>query len=91
MNPRPTAAEVIDVIRAAFAGVSREDGVSLHEAEVIDCYGGVEERAQARKLDKDQAWEQIPAADIEEFSNILSFMDPKGFRYIAPYMLDPPE
>ena len=39
---------IIDQIRLAFAHVSREDGVTLHEAKVIDDYGSADERIAAR-------------------------------------------
>lgn len=88
MVPVPTQQEVIDAVREAFHGVAREDGVTLHEARVIDDYGGSDERAAARMLDTEKAWEVVPVSDIEEYSEALSFLDPKGFRYYIPaYMI----
>jgi hypothetical protein len=40
---------LIEQITKAFEGVSREDGVTLHEGRVIDDYGGEEKRAASRK------------------------------------------
>jgi hypothetical protein len=79
---------VINEIRAVFNGVLREDGVSMHEAEVIDAYGSDEQRARARSRDTELDWENIGAQDIERHSQILPFLDPKGFRYYLPaYMV----
>jgi hypothetical protein len=81
--------DVIDEINRAFYGVTREGGVSLHEADVIDdYYGSMEERAEARKLDTETRWQDVPDPDIEQNSSILSFLDPIGFHYYIPaYMV----
>jgi hypothetical protein len=72
--------EIIDEINRAFDGVTREGGVSFHEADVIDNYGSKQERTKARKLDTDECWQDVPEKDIEN-DCILSFLDPIGFRY----------
>jgi len=79
---------VIEQITKAFEGVSREDGVTLHEARVIDDYGSEEERAAARKIDTDSHWQDVPVEWIEQLHDALCFLDPKGWRYYLPaYML----
>ncbi len=79
---------VIAQITKAFEGVSREDGVSLHEARVIDDWGGEAARAEARKIDTDSRWQDVPVEWIEQLYDALSFLDPKGWRYYLPaYML----
>ncbi len=79
---------VIEQITKAFEGVSREDGVSLHEARVIDDWGSDCERAAARKIDTDTRWQDVPVEWIEQLHDALSFLDPKGWRYYLPaYML----
>lgn len=79
---------LIEEISSAFNGVSRENGVSLHEAEVIDAYGSDAERAEARKQDTDCKWQDVLDEDIENHHSILSFLCPKGFRYYIPaYMI----
>ena|SRR5579862_3539443 len=81
-------ARLIQQIRDAFAGVGREGGVSLHETAISDEFGSdqyrAEARAAARAIDTERAWEDIPAADIERFVNILAFGDPIGYRYYLP-------
>jgi len=79
---------VIAQITKAFSKVSREGGVSLHEADVLDAYGSDEECAAARAIDTDTKWQEVPESDIEENYSILSFLDPIGFRYYIPaYMV----
>jgi hypothetical protein len=75
---------LIEEITAAFDGVSREDGVTLHEATVIDDYGSFEERAEARKRDIEDKWQDVPEKDIRFTDAVLSFLDPKGFHYYIP-------
>lgn len=75
---------LIEEITAAFDGVSREQGVTLHEATVIDDYGSLEERAEARKQDTEDKWQNVPEEDIRFTDAVLTFLDPKGFRYYIP-------
>lgn len=77
-------AGVIAMIARAFQQVQREDGVSLHEADVLDSYGTDSQRAAARRKDVDTSWCDVPAADIEHYHAVFSFLDPKGFRYYIP-------
>jgi hypothetical protein len=76
--------DIIGEIARAFAGVRRDDGVTLHEADVIDRRGTDHERAAARAKDREVRWEDVPAAAIEQHDWILSFLDVKGFRYYIP-------
>ena len=80
--------QIIAEIREAFGQVSRGDGVTLHEAAVIDAYGSDEERSAARALDHDRSWQDVPDQLIEDHEDTLCFVDPKGFRYYLPaYMV----
>ncbi len=75
--------EVLNGLRAAFAGVER-GAVTLHEAEVIDSYGTVAERARAHKRDTDGSWNAIPDEHIKECASALPHLDPASFRYYLP-------
>lgn len=75
---------LIQEITVAFDGVSREGGVSLSEAWVIDDYGSAEERAEARSQDIESRWQDVPDEDIAHGYSCLSFLDPIGFRYYIP-------
>ncbi len=82
------AERIIAEIHRAFSDVSREDGVTLHEALVIDEYGSDDERLAARERDTDRRWQDVPEHMIEKHDSVLCFMDPKGFRYYLPaYMV----
>lgn len=82
------ASELIAEITAAFIGVSREGGISLHETRVEDDLGSEEEPAIARAKDVDTDWQEVPYADIEKNDLSMSFFDPIGFRYYLPvYMI----
>lgn len=85
----PPASESITLallqkIERVFRNVSREGGVTLHEAEVIDNCGSDKERRQARSKDTDARWQDLPDKLIERHYSILSFLDTKGFRYYLP-------
>ena len=84
----PDDQTIIQEITDAFDGVSREGGISLHEAEEIDCRGTPEQFAAARWLDTDQRWQDVPGTWLEEFPSVPFFLDPIGFRYYLPaYMI----
>jgi hypothetical protein len=76
-------------IEAAFDGVARECGVTLHEAREIDNHSSQKKRAAARALDVDARWQDVPAADLLRYGGgSFSFLDDKGFRYYLPaYMI----
>jgi|GEM_PF-806959 len=80
--------ELIAEIHAAFAGVSREGGVSWSETRVLDdeLRPTTRKRLAARALDREPRWEALvddPAWSTEEgFGQAaFSFLDPIGFRY----------
>ena len=83
--------QVMAQIAHAFDGVTREDGVSLHEAVENDYWGGPLVRSpEARKLDTDERWQEVPDAWIEKSGSFhpLCYFDPIGWRYYIPaYML----
>ncbi|MBX7104707.1 MAG: hypothetical protein K1X57_11540 [Gemmataceae bacterium] len=70
-------------IEVAFADVKREDGVTIHEAEIIDRYGSDEEQQEARKLDTETRWQDVPD-DVMDWHSGFCFLDLKGFRYYLP-------
>jgi len=78
---------MIEEIKTAFKGVTREGGVSWSETVVIDDYGTREERAAARTRDKDKTWLEIandPKWDFNVGLGRHNFLDPIGFRYYLP-------
>ena len=77
-------AALIAEIEAAFDGVSREDGTTLHEAEAGDDFRPEKEQRAARLLDRETRWQDVPGEDIDACCSALSFLDAKGFRYYVP-------
>lgn len=95
MQPLPfnlsqTQKSLIAEIEAAFAGVTREGGISWSEADAIDDYASPAERAAAREKDREKGWQDLvtdptwPGSDVP--SN-WSFLDPIGYRYYLPAAL----
>ncbi len=83
-----TQKELLEKIKQAFDGISREGGVSLHETAVMDNYGSEDERAAAKGMDTDTCWEEVKDEWIEGFhtgtSGGLNFLDKKSFLYYMP-------
>ncbi|HZH29552.1 MAG TPA: DUF6714 family protein [Pyrinomonadaceae bacterium] len=75
---------LIAEITAAFDGVEREDGITLHEAQALDDWMSEAEQRAARSLDTDERWQDVPDKDIARCCSALSFLDVKGFRYYFP-------
>ena len=75
---------LIAEIERVFADVTREGGVSISEADVIDDYGSEEEQAAARASDTDTHWSQLDPERQDPGGSALSFMDAIGFRYYLP-------
>ncbi len=80
---------LIEKITAAFDGVKREDGISLHAARALDDWHSMEEAQKiGRQIDCDRKWQDVPEQWIAEFCDVFAFFDPKGFRYYIPaYMV----
>lgn len=83
--------DLITEIFEAFRGVTRQDGVSWSEADVIDGYGSEQERRAARESDRDSTWQSLvddPNWDPDTEGSRYSFLDAVGFRYyLAPSMV----
>ena len=75
-------------IKAIFKNVTRENGTSIREADVIDDYGTTQERDQARRLDTDTHWSEVDIELLDPGCSCLCFMDAIGYRYHLPaYMV----
>lgn len=75
---------VIAEIEEAFDGVSREDGITLHEADAIDSHASEDELQRARDKDCESRWQDVPDAAIEGGADSLAHFDAKGLRYYLP-------
>jgi hypothetical protein len=76
---------LIAEVYEAFAGVSREGGVSWKEAEIADAYGRVQSGAHV--YDADTRWQDLldakanfPGSGI----GVWPFLEAVGFRYYLP-------
>ncbi len=80
-------AAVEAMIHSAFAGVTREGGVSWSESVAIDDYKSPSVRAKARASDTDPCWEWLvddPGWTPEVGIGGFNFLDAIGFRYYIP-------
>ena len=84
MGMDPQILQLIQEIENAFDDVSREDGLTLHEANAIDDWKTIPEQHFARKLDCETRWQDVPEQAIVSYGSALSFLDAKGFRYYLP-------
>lgn len=75
---------LIEAISLAFCDVQLEDGITLHEAIVLDDYGTLEEQKRARLLDTEQHWSEVSERKILDCPSALSFLDQKGFLFYLP-------
>lgn len=75
---------LIAEITSAFDGVSRGNGITLHEARAMDNYASPQEQRAARLYDTERRWQDVPDADIVDCCSALSFLDKDGFRYYLP-------
>jgi hypothetical protein len=83
-NDTTAANMVVAQIEQAFAGVSRGDGMTLHQALAVDDYAAPEVVEQARALDLDTDWHDVPKDVMATHCSFFSFLDAKGFRYYLP-------
>lgn len=79
--------KLIAQITAAFNGVSRGDGVTLHQANVRDDDGSPEEEKAARARDQEKRWQDVSPQDVTDNPSVLSFLDVAGFRYYIPVFM----
>jgi hypothetical protein len=80
-------AELIAEITAAFEGVAREDGTTLHEAIAIDNGEPRERQLAARRLDTERRWQDLSGDSILSSCTVPCFLDAQGFRYYLPAFL----
>lgn len=76
--------ELIAEIEEAFGGVELGDGLSMHQAGAMDLLLEPEEVLQARRLDPETRWQDIPDGRVDEFHYALTYMDPAGLRFHVP-------
>lgn len=77
---------IINEIEQAFSGVLLEEGIGIHEANVIDDYGDEDQRIAARLEDSESwvGWQEIPDDTLRRHYTTFCFVDSKGFKYLIP-------
>ena len=70
--------ELIAEITAAFDGVSRGNGVTLHGAGAIDDRKPFEELQAARQLDTERRWQDVSGRDLLAGDSPLPFFEAEG-------------
>ncbi len=78
---------VLNLVRAAFRGVTLGDGVGLREARGLDDYADSETLAAYRAQDEKTDWSAISVEDLNYFGDSLSFFDAEGMRFHLPAYL----
>ena len=80
---------LIAEIETAFSDVRRGNGITLHQARVLDDYGDQEKQLKAREKDQDSRWQDVPSKTIQDLYDACFFLDAEGFRYYLPaYMIE---
>ena len=75
---------LLEKLKSAFQGVTRDGGISWLQADVIDDYGSAWDREYARTKETDFSWMDVahdPAWTIQYRDSNWSFLDAIGFRY----------
>ena len=78
---------VLNQIRSAFADVALGEGIGLRQGEGLDDYANARTLALYREQDEKRDWTAISAADLDRYSNSLSFFDVEGMRFHLPAYL----
>lgn len=83
-NLTPEEIELIIAIESAFKDVKRGKGITLHQAQADDDRLTPEEQLEARRLDTETCWQDIPDAIMKKIEVPFGFLDSEGFRYYLP-------
>jgi len=73
-----------DLIEKEFRSVLRDGGVTLHQMDVLDDWGGEEQLKKAALEDPEETWQEIPHEKLSHFHQSLAFLDHSGFRFYLP-------
>lgn len=80
--------EVLAQISSAFDGVSRGDGVSLHQALAYDDMRPEEEALREREKDTESRWQDLDDDLLEDTGQFaINFFDDESYQYYLPAFL----
>jgi len=74
-------------IHEAFAGVTRDGGVSWSESDALDDYKSKRAQRKARESDTDTSWTELindESWDPDAHTHCWCYLDAIGFRYYLP-------
>ena len=74
-------------LEATFGEVRRDGGITLHQAHVLDAYGGPEAMAAAATQDPEERWQDIPEDKLARLDGAFPFFDAAGYRFHIPAYL----
>ncbi|WP_165246939.1 DUF6714 family protein [Paludisphaera soli] len=80
-------AELIRRIREAFAGVSRGEGETIHQAHLEGIFGRDARWAAEGAKDPESDWTEVPDWKLEQGASTLTFFDLEGWRFYLPAFL----
>ena len=83
-NRKAEAAQITDLITAAFLDVKLGQGVGLFEGQALDDYETEAVRLEQRSKDEKEDWKRIQAKHLNACHSSLSFFDPLGMRFHLP-------
>jgi hypothetical protein len=78
------AAQIADLITAAFVDVKLGQGVGLFEGQALDGYETEAVRLEERSKDEKEDWKRIQSMHLNACHSSLSFFDPLGMRFHLP-------
>lgn len=81
---RNTETKLIKKIETAFDQVPKPKNITMHVARAIDDYVTDDKFETLRKLANENKWQDISDKDIEQYNDILSFLESDAFRYYIP-------
>lgn len=80
-------ARILEFIEAAYADVTLDGGISMHQREALDLYCTEEQLEAAAALDPETRWQSIAMEKIQRLGMSLVFFDPRGIRFHLPAFL----
>ncbi len=77
---------IVEKIHGAFNGAARGQGTTLHQATVMDDWGGNEDQEKARVLDGGTRWQDVLDSTISDH-RYLGYLNEEGYRYYLPAVM----
>ncbi len=79
-----TKDQIIEIIEAAFSGVTLGEGIGLFEAQALDDYESEEVQKRCREDDEKVNWQSLAYEVLQRCHSSLSFFDSDGMKFHLP-------